>query len=305
MDKVRLLMSAASFCVAASICAIASAHGFVGDRFFPPTIATDDPFAVDELSLPEVSFFTNSGQDGAPNSSKVDTGWEFDKEIFPHFAIGISDDYVSQKGDQGSTSAYGWDNLELSAKQELWHNDEHEAIVSVGLVTDIGGTGSPSTANRYTTWTPNFYFGKGFGDLPDSLDALKPLAITGVLGQAIPSDRDVPQSFQWGLALEYSLPYLEQQVKDIGIPAPFKNMIPLVEFPMSTQDTQTGAGYLTGTINPGVLWETDYCELGAEAMIPINRASGAHVGGVVQIWVFIDDIFPNVFGHAIFGGGSE
>ena len=27
------------------------AHGFVGDRFFPPTIQTDDPFATDGVAL--------------------------------------------------------------------------------------------------------------------------------------------------------------------------------------------------------------------------------------------------------------
>jgi len=33
----------------------ASAHGYAGDRFFPATLATDDPFAASELSLPTVS----------------------------------------------------------------------------------------------------------------------------------------------------------------------------------------------------------------------------------------------------------
>src|SRR5260370_30698169 len=28
------------------------AHGFAGERFFPDTISTDDPFVADELSLP-------------------------------------------------------------------------------------------------------------------------------------------------------------------------------------------------------------------------------------------------------------
>ena len=27
----------------------ANAHGFEGDRFFPPTVTTDDPFATDEF----------------------------------------------------------------------------------------------------------------------------------------------------------------------------------------------------------------------------------------------------------------
>jgi hypothetical protein len=30
----------------------AMAHGFAGDRFFPATILTDDPFVADETSLP-------------------------------------------------------------------------------------------------------------------------------------------------------------------------------------------------------------------------------------------------------------
>ena len=42
----------------------ASAHGFVGSRFFPPTISTDDPFAVDELALPTVSWIRQPGEDG-------------------------------------------------------------------------------------------------------------------------------------------------------------------------------------------------------------------------------------------------
>src|SRR5881275_649566 len=33
----------------------ALAHGFAGKRFFPATLATDDPFVADELSLPTIS----------------------------------------------------------------------------------------------------------------------------------------------------------------------------------------------------------------------------------------------------------
>ena len=61
-------------------------HGFVGDRFFPPTIATDDPFATDELSLPQVSIFKDPGK---PATWELDSGFELDKEILPHFAVGL------------------------------------------------------------------------------------------------------------------------------------------------------------------------------------------------------------------------
>jgi hypothetical protein len=33
----------------------AVAHGFAGERFFPATILTDDPFVADEISLPQVT----------------------------------------------------------------------------------------------------------------------------------------------------------------------------------------------------------------------------------------------------------
>ena len=52
--------------VACQLCSLAaplpaSAHGFAGDRFFPATITTDDPFAASELSLPTVSAIRQPG----------------------------------------------------------------------------------------------------------------------------------------------------------------------------------------------------------------------------------------------------
>src|SRR5947209_18125390 len=88
---------------------VAWGHGFPGDLFFPPTIATDDPFAVDELALPTVSYAKNAAGDGSPASHEIDAGFEFDKEIFPHFALGVSDTFIHQKPDHGR-SIQGSDN---------------------------------------------------------------------------------------------------------------------------------------------------------------------------------------------------
>jgi len=38
-----------------------------------------------------------------------------------------------------------------------------------------------------------------------------------------------PSTFNYGFAFEYSLPYLECCVKDIGLREPFNRLIPLVE----------------------------------------------------------------------------
>src|SRR5215470_6202798 len=88
------------------------AHGFAGDRFFPPTIQTDDPFAADELAFPTVSTFKNAD---SPPTRETGLGVDFSKVIFPRFALGISEEYV-HLAPEGQPSVDGWNNLNLSAK---------------------------------------------------------------------------------------------------------------------------------------------------------------------------------------------
>ena len=134
--------------------------------------------------------------------------------------------------------------------------------------------------------------------------SFQPVAVTGVFDNSFPSGSAAANFFDWGFAVEYSLPYLQSHVRDIGLREPFNAMIPLVEFAMSTQENRPGRGITTGTINPGVLYENAYFQLGVEANIPVNHESGAHVGVTIQMWIYIDDIFPRTFGHPLFGERS-
>jgi hypothetical protein len=283
------------------------AHGFEGDRFFPPTVQTDDPFATDEFSVGVQEFNNPAGSDGSPKTRELDVDAEFDKEIFPKFAVGVSGTYINlNPQDHQGPAQDGFDNVSVSLKYQLWENAPHEWILSIGGEADLGDTGSKALGvDSFTTYTPTIYFGKGFGDLPDALRYLKPFALTGTVGLAIPGESANADgsfnsdSLEWGLALEYSLPYLQQHVEDIGLPKPFRDMIPLVEFSNSTPFDRSG-GTTTGTINPGILWEQPDFQLGAEAVIPINSHTGPNVGAVIQVQIYIDDIFPQVFGHPLF-----
>jgi hypothetical protein len=177
-------------------------------------------------------------------------------------------------------------------------------IFSVGGDVDLGGTGSRLVGREsFSTYTPKIYFGKGLGDLPETLKYLRPFAVTGTLGYAIPTESVNPNALNWGIAVEYSLPYLDQHVQEIDWLRPFRSVIPLIEFAMSSPLNHAG-GETTGTINPGFLWESRYFQIGAEAVIPVNGATGSNVGVIVQVEVFIDDLFPNIFGHPIFFGGE-
>lgn len=272
------------------------AHGFAGDRFFPATIQTDDPFAVDEVAFPTVATFVNPG---TPAVRETDVSLDVSKEIFPRFALGLSATSVTL-APPGRPAVSGFDNLGVSAKYMLWLNGPHEAIFSAGVDWDVGGTGSRNIgADTAQTFTPTLYFGKGFGDLPDALNYAKPLAITGTLGEGLPTRAD-PNTLEWGLAVEYNLPYLQAQVKDLGLPAPIKHLIPVVEFAFATPENR-GGGPTVGTINPGLFYESNYFQVGAEAIIPANHDSGSGIGAVVQIQIYIDDLWPHLFGHPLIG----
>ena len=116
---------------------------------------------------------------------------------------------------------------------------------------------------------------------------LRPAALTGVVGVAMPTsastltDDEVerhPNVLQYGFALEYSLIYLQQQVKEVGLSAPFDRLIPLVEFSFETALNRGESGQTTGTINPGVIWSSKYVQFGVEAIVPINERTGTSVG---------------------------
>jgi hypothetical protein len=295
-------------------------HGFAGARFFPATLSTDDPFIADELSLPTISTIRTPDDGG---TRETDISVDIAKRITPDFGIEIGETLSALNPHQGH-AVTGFRNLELSGKYQLLENDAHEAIVSLGLGVEVGGTGSRSLgADSFSTWTPGIFFGKGFGDLPEALRFLKPLALTGLAGIAIPTSASTcsvtidelsgarsvdverhPDVLEWGFALEYSVIYLQSQVQDVHLRAPFDRLIPLVEFALETPLNRGARGQTTGTVNPGIIWAGRYCQFGVEAVVPVNERTGNDVGVIAQLHFYLDDLFPHSVGRPLFGGGK-
>lgn len=267
---------------------VANAHAVAGDRVFPATMAVDDPGVGDEFNL-EYGHLRVPGDNGEQSLNTA--SFEWDKLITPRFALSVGGTYVMQN----NPTTNGFDNFSVGAKYLLYVNDAHEFMASVGVDSELGGTGSKSVAANYSAISPNVYVGKGFGDLPDSLAYLRPLAITAVAGPSFNTGAGQANAFNWGFTMQYSLPYLQQHVHDMGWTGPAANLIPLVEVPLSTSQGQT-----TGTVNPGVIWLNRYGQFGIEAQLPINRASGSHVGVLVQAHIFLDDVAPTTIGKPFF-----
>jgi hypothetical protein len=283
------------------------AHGFAGQRFFPTTFQVDDPFISDEFSI---LINRAKGQDDKTTEIDID----YAKRILPNFGLEFHEAYLHVRANDGS-SANGWDNLGVGAKWQFLTNAPHELILSAGTDFDIGGTGAHQIADSFTTISPAVFFGKGFGDLPQSVGFLRPFAITGVVGSSFPTrssnvsvDPDTgetvvernPTTLTWAFSLQYSLIYLQSFVKDIGLGNPFKRMIFVAEFPMETCMSADCKGQITGTVNPGIVWCGKFMEVGIAAQIPVNSRSGSSVGVLGLIHLYVDDLFPESIGRPIF-----
>ena len=153
--------------------------------------------------------------------------------------------------------------------------------------------------------SPTFDFGKGFGDLPDSLPWLRPFALTGNLSLEL-SD---PGPDQWDVRTRtasftasrsntaFRISRARSKTSVWG--PPFNRLIPLVEFALTTSLDRGQGGITTGTVQPGVIWAGQYFQVGAEMIIPTNSLSGHGIGGVFQFHMYLDDLFPNSIGRPI------
>jgi hypothetical protein len=301
------------------------AHEIVGNRFFPATLGIDDPGVNDELSLPTVDSFKTGD---VPPVRQRDISSEFSKRITEDFAISFGTTYTFLGPiDPTVPGANGFQNLDTTFKYRVFKSPEHEFVFSVGLSVEWGGTGATNVgAESFNVYTPTIYFGKGLGDLPDTLSWIRPVAITGQAGYAIPGQNSTttfavdpdsgalaadtefnPRVLQWGGTLQYSMPYLKSSVIDLGLPDFINHLIPLVEANLQTPvaNTLTSGTMTTGTIQPGVLWVGNTFQLGIEALIPINRQSGTNVGVIAQLHLYLDDIDPHGIGKPLFGGAIQ
>ena len=193
----------------------ASAHCFVGARFFPATLVIDDPCVADEMSLPTVDWFKTGT---SPPGSEIDIAIEFDKRITQDLGFGISDVW-SQIRTPGGPVTIGLGNLETTLQYQLLKDASHETGDASGPDRRLGrdrrsnaGIGTP-----YNMLTPTYYFGQGFGGLRDELEFARPLAVTGQIGYQIPTTSYivsqgvfVPQVLVYGAiaAIQHALPQI-------------------------------------------------------------------------------------------------
>jgi len=274
----------------------AEGHVVCGDRVFPTTLTMDDPGVSDELSLPTIMLTPT------PFGESNDYGYEWDKTITEDLGFAVNGDYLTQRGPTQHSS--GWDNITVTLKDQhpCIERYEHEELTwSVGLIRQIPGTGSVQLRNAGAiasvgSTAPTFYIGKGLGDLRDGY--LRPLALTFEVSRVISDTPSVsPSAWAYAASLQYSMPYLQQHVKALRAPQFLTRMTPIVEVAMSSPDS----GSPSATISPGILYDSNSWQLGAEAIIPGTNATRQvqRTGVLVQFHVFLDTFYKSWFGKPL------
>ncbi len=307
--------------------AAAHAHAIAGARVFPVTLTVDDPGVADEASLPTFSYQRLPNDPDTGHVYQYNLSAEFFKRITEHLAVGINDGYTVRTQQLGKTLT-GFQNINVTLKYQAWVNAPHEAILSLGVIREFARTGTAHIGvDQYGSTTPTAYFGKGFGDVP--VPALRPFAITGTIGFTV-ADKKLKainggapdlaanatggltglaaQQFNTGYAnrlvggvsVQYSMPYLQAQVRDLGLPGFFNRLTPLVEVAYSSPAGKPSNLRTQLVVAPGVIYGGDGYQVGLELLVPANRASGKFVGVITQMHLFFDDLFPNSLGKPIF-----
>jgi hypothetical protein len=280
----------------------ASAHVVAGDRIFPVTLTFDDPGVGDEATMPQFIWQPNAGP-----SNDYQFQWEYDKTITPTTALIYNHGYDLLQT-AGQKTATGFENVFITGKWQALTIPEHEFVVSAGIIREQPGDIRTQQIgdDAYGSTAPTLYFGKGLGDLP--IGVFRPLAVTGELSYVIP-DRQLnaagnnlgtPREWVGAFSVQYSIPYLQEQVKDYGLPHFLGRFIPVVETDWSSPASGPAPGVpMKLTIAPGAIWLGETWQWGLEALIPANRAAAARVGLIFQVHFFFDDLFPNSLGKPV------
>jgi len=297
----------------------AHAHGIAGARLFVSTMLIDDPNVADEATLPLFFWLPQPASPGVPVTQQYQLNFEWDKRITENFGFALNTGYTWLRT-PGAKTVNGWQNLELTLKYKLYVNPEHEFMMSAGVTREFARTGANgpnggALGNDDTGFTrPTFYFGKGLGDLPIGL--LRPLGITGTIGyqiadkklKMIGTDPDSGDpvfnnggSNQWagGLSVQYSLRYLQTQVKDFDLPEWVNKLTPLVELSWSSAASKPSTASTQYLFGAGVNYTTTGYAVSAELLIPGNKQTGSHLGVVAQFHLYFDDLFPTSLGKPL------
>lgn len=278
----------------------ASAHGVVGDYVFLEPIVTQDPTPANELDILQPSWVKASDANTYSIGSSFEKILWMDQNEMPRFSGGAGSDwsYVSPHQGHGFN---GFGNLTMFAKFAFYYSLEHEFLTSLALQLQAPTGREDIEDENHTSLGPVFLWEKGLGDLPNwpILKYARPLGVQSDFGYVPAVGGHTNHHMFADSVVEYSFPYLSNNVRDIGLRRPLRNLFLFNEINYDQLITGPAGETFPGLLaTPGIAYVGYHYELAVATQFALNNASrpGNHAALLGLIDIFYDSVFPR-FGN--------
>jgi len=275
------------------LCGIAArrahAHGVVGQRSFIEPFITEDVNPKNEFVIARPEW------DHARDGRTLSFGFGLEKKISDRFSLTLDSSWLDiTPKPAADPHASGFDNLGVTLKYAFFIDPVHEAIASIALESTAPTGTEKVGAEQNASFKPFLLYGKGLNELPDALEYLRPFGVQGDAGFEIAIDRARTTTLAHNVAIEYSIPYLQQAVHDFGLAWPLSNFIGDAEFNFEHGVNGEEQGRSKVFVTPGFVYMDRWVELGVAGRFPLNQAAHDELdwGVIFIVDLFIDDILP-------------
>jgi hypothetical protein len=288
---------------------IAHAHGVVGDYIFLEPLVAEDPTPANELDILEPSWVKSAEGNDYSLGFSGEKILYIDNDFMPRFSIGGGSAWRHQSPYQGP-SHEGFDDLEVFGKWAFYYSMAHEFLLSAALTAQIPTGNTAVEEESHTSLGPELLWEKGLGDLPNwpVLRYARPLGFQGDVGYSPALSGHTNHLLFADQVVEYSLPYLSNSVRDIGLAQPFRNLFFFTEFNYS-QLIAGPAGQTFPNIlaTPGIAYVGYHFEVSIGTQLALNGAAvpGTHAAVIGLLDLFYDSIFPRIGNWTINRGFGE
>jgi hypothetical protein len=289
----------------------AYAHGVVGDYVFLEPLVAEDPTPANELDILAPSWVRSSdANDYSIGFSGEKVLW-IDDNYMPTFSIaaGTAWHHVSpfnvtlsasaavSSATEHTPSHEGIDNPEVAAKWAFFYSLPHEFLTSIALVADLPVGNAAIRDQSHTSLGPELLFEKGLGDLPNMpvLKYLRPLGFQGSVGYLPALGGQTSHDLFANAVIEYSLPYLSNNVQDIGLRWPLRNLFLFTEINYDQLvKGPSGQTFPSILATPGIAYVSYHYELSVGTQFALNDAArpGTHAAVLGLLDIFYDSFFP-------------
>jgi hypothetical protein len=204
----------------------------------------------------------------------------------------------------------GFDDLTLFGKYAFYYSLKHEFMLTIAAQLQLPVGNTPIEEQSHTSLGPVLLWEKGMGDLPNwpVLKYFRPFGVQSDFGYVPALGGHTSHHMFADAVIEYSLPYLSNNVQDIGLTPPFRNLFLFNEFNYDQLVTgPSGQTFPTVLATPGIAYVSYHFELALGTQLALNNASraGTHAAVVGLLDIFYDSIFPKVGNWTIDKGLSQ